>query len=55
MAKGRFLQLTSVLHFNDNLDVDGKNRDSLHKVWPLLNIVKIRLGKYAILGRIVAQ
>jgi len=47
MAKGRFLQLCSVLHVNDNNDSYGRSHDSLHKVRPLLNILKHILGKYA--------
>jgi hypothetical protein len=47
LAKGRFLQLCSVLHFNNNNDTYGRCRDSLHKVCPLLNILKYTLGKYA--------
>ena len=50
MSKGRFLQISSVLHFNDNDDEDGKKSDSLHKVRPLLNIVKNTLGRYAVCG-----
>jgi hypothetical protein len=45
MSKGRFLQITSVLHFNDNDDVDGKKSDSLHKIRPLFNIMKKKHGK----------
>jgi len=44
MSKGRYLQITSVLHFNDNTD---SKRDSLHKIRPLLTILKPSLGKYA--------
>jgi hypothetical protein len=47
MSKGRYLQITSVLHFNDNTDEVGKSRDSLHKIRPLLTILKQSLGKYA--------
>jgi hypothetical protein len=50
MSFGRYLQITSVLHFNDNNDEEGIARDSLHKIWPLLNIVKKTLGQYAVIG-----
>jgi hypothetical protein len=49
MSRGRFLQVSSVLHFNDNEDAVGMNNDGLHKVRPILNI-KGTLGKYAHLG-----
>jgi len=32
MSQGRYVQLTSVLHFNDNSDEEGCARDSLHKI-----------------------
>ena len=44
------LQITSVLHFNDNGEVSKMTRDSLHKIRPLLNILKRTLGHYANLG-----
>jgi hypothetical protein len=47
MRKGRYLQITSVLHFNDNSDKIGKTSDSLHKIRPLLTIFKNSLGHYA--------
>ena len=50
MSKGRYLQITSVLHFNDNSDVARIQKDSLHKIRPLLTILKRTLGRYAILG-----
>ncbi len=50
MSKGRFLQISSVLHFNNNDDEEAKRCDSLHKVRPLLNIVKKTLGRYATFG-----
>jgi hypothetical protein len=50
MTKSRFLQISSLLHFNDNEDDEGRQKDSLHKIRPLLNIVKITLGKYANFG-----
>jgi hypothetical protein len=46
MTKGRFMQITSMLHFNNNNDVDGMANDSLHKVRPLLEIIKCTLGKF---------
>jgi hypothetical protein len=50
MGKGRYLQITSMLHFNNNEDVEGMARDSLHKIRPLLNIVKKTVGRYAVPG-----
>ncbi len=50
MSHGRFLQICSVLYFSDNSDVDGMHTDSLHKVHPMLNILKSTLSHYAILG-----
>ena len=50
MSKGRFLQICSVLHFNDNSDDQKLETNSLHKIRPLLNILKRTLGRYAILG-----
>jgi hypothetical protein len=40
MSKGRFQQLCVMLHFNNNEDTDRIQNDSLHKIRPLLNIVK---------------
>ena len=48
MTKSRFLQIGLMLHFNDNEDEEGREKDSLHKIRPLLNILKLTLGKYAI-------
>ena len=39
MSKSRYLQIISMLHFNNNEDAEGLARDSLHKVRPLLNII----------------
>ena len=50
MGKGRFLQICTALHFNDNEDEDGLKSDSLHKIRPLYNIVKKTLGAYMNLG-----
>jgi hypothetical protein len=50
MTKSRFLQIVAVLHFNDNNDEAGLENDSLHKIRPLLNILKITLSKYANFG-----
>jgi hypothetical protein len=50
MSKGRYLQICSVLHFNDNSDHKKMETDSLHKIRPLLTILKRTLGRYAILG-----
>lgn len=50
MAKWHLLQITSMLHFNNNSDHDGIWRDSLHKVRPLLEIIKKALAWYATPG-----
>jgi hypothetical protein len=50
MMKSRFLQIGLLLHFNDNKEEEGWEKDSLHKIRPHLNILKITLGKYAIFG-----
>ncbi len=50
MTRGRFIQISSVIHFNNNDDADGMQSDSLHKVGPVLNQMKPNLGKYAQLG-----
>ncbi len=50
MSHGHYLQITSVLHFNDYNDEEGIAQDSLHKIRPLLNIVKKTLGQYAVIG-----
>ncbi len=50
MSKGRFQQLCVMLHFNNNEDTDRLQNDSLHKIRPLLNIVKKIIGHYAELG-----
>ena len=50
MSKGRYLQITSVLHFNHNGEVSKMTRDSLHKIRPLLNILKRTLGRCANIG-----
>jgi hypothetical protein len=47
MTKGRFMQISSMLHFNNNDDADRMGSDSLHKVHPLLKIIKRTLGKFA--------
>jgi hypothetical protein len=39
-----------VLHFNNNDDDKGIAGDSLHKIRPLLQILKKTLGRYAVLG-----
>jgi hypothetical protein len=44
MTKSRFLQIGLMLHFNDNKDEEGQEKDSLHKIRPLLNILKVTLG-----------
>jgi hypothetical protein len=50
MSRGRFLQRSFALHFNNNDDVVGMENDGLHKIRPILNILKTTLGKYANLG-----
>jgi hypothetical protein len=50
MSRRRFQQISSVLHFNDNNDVNGMRTDGLHKIRPVLNILKKTLGQYAELG-----
>lgn len=50
MTKSRYLQLCSVLHFNDNTNEERKQRDNLHKIRPLLNILKYTLGRHAVRG-----
>jgi hypothetical protein len=50
MSKGRFQQLCVMLHFNNNEDTDRIQNDSLHKIRPLLNILKKTIGWYAELG-----
>jgi hypothetical protein len=50
MTKSRFLQIGALLHFNDNDAEEGLQNDSLHKIRPLLNILKITLGKHATFG-----
>jgi len=50
MTKWRMLQITSMLHFNNNEDHDGMQEDSLHKVRPLLEIVKRTISRYATPG-----
>jgi hypothetical protein len=50
MSRGRFIQISSVLHLNDNNDIECMQSDSLHKIRPILNIMKPNFGKYAQLG-----
>jgi hypothetical protein len=50
MGVGRFTQINSMLHFNNNNDDEGITGDSLHKIRPLLQILKKTLGRYAVLG-----
>jgi hypothetical protein len=50
MCKNHFLQITATLHFNNNEDTDGLQNNSLHKVRPLLEIVKKTLGRYGVPG-----
>jgi hypothetical protein len=50
MSVGHFTQLNSMLHFNDNNNIEGIPKDSLHKVRPLLEILKKTLVKYSVSG-----
>ncbi len=50
MSKARYLQITSMFHFNSNSDRNGLATDSLHKVRPLLEILKRSIGHYASFG-----
>lgn len=50
MTRGRFIQISMVLHFNDNNDVDGMRHDGLHKIRQILSLMKPNFGKYAKLG-----
>ena len=38
-------KIMSVLHFNSNKG-DEQTNDSLHKIWPVLNVIKYILGAY---------
>ncbi len=40
MSKGRFEQFRIMLHFNNNKDINVVEKDSLHKIRPLLTIMK---------------
>jgi hypothetical protein len=53
MQLRRFQQIRSVLHFNDNNTL-GETNDALHKVMPLLNIVKVTLRAFTQVGSEVA-
>jgi hypothetical protein len=46
----RFQQISSTFHFNDNTDLVGLSMDSLHKIHPLLDILKRTLGLYCDFG-----
>jgi hypothetical protein len=50
MSKSQYPQITSMLHFNNNSDINGLATDSLHKVRPLLEILKHSIGRYATFG-----
>jgi hypothetical protein len=50
MGVGQFTQINSMLHFNNNNDDEGISGNSLHKIRPLLQILKKTLGRYAVLG-----
>jgi hypothetical protein len=49
MLISRFEQSRQSFHFNSNLHEDP-TRDSLHKVRPLLNIIKYTIGWYMNVG-----
>jgi hypothetical protein len=51
ISKGHYLQITLVLHFTDDNEVGKMEKDSLHKIRPLLAIMKKTIGGYAHLGR----
>jgi hypothetical protein len=53
MQLRRFQKIHTVLHFNDNEMAEGMN-DALHKVLPLLNIVKVTLRAFIRVGSEVA-
>jgi hypothetical protein len=46
----RFQQISSTFHFNDNTDLVGLSMHSLHKICPLLEILKSTLGHYSDFG-----
>jgi len=50
MGVGHFMQINSMLHFNNDDDEEGIAKDSLHKIRPLLQIIKKTLGQYATFG-----
>ncbi len=50
MSRDRFQQISSTLHFNDNNDLLGSSMDSLHKIRPLLEILKRTLGRHGTFG-----
>jgi hypothetical protein len=50
MGIGKYLQISSMLHFNDNENEEGVANDALHKIRPILEIIKKTLGRYADLG-----
>jgi hypothetical protein len=49
MQLRRFQQIRSVLHFNDNETIP-LNDDALHKVSPLVNIVKVTIRAFIRVG-----
>jgi hypothetical protein len=50
MSKGHLMQISAMLNFNNKEDIDGVHNDLLHKVQPLLEIIKRMLGRYGIPG-----
>jgi hypothetical protein len=49
-SRVHFLQFCSILHYSDNTDVGDIHTGSLYKNHPMLNILKITLSHYAVLG-----
>jgi hypothetical protein len=49
MPLRRFQQIRSVLHFNDN-EMMTLSADALHKVRPLVNIIKVKLHTFTRVG-----
>ena len=53
MSKAQFKQIHSTLHCNNNEAAEESN-DLLHKIWPLLNILKETLGAFVNVGNELA-
>jgi hypothetical protein len=50
MSMITFQQISCTLHFNENTDLSGLSMDSLHKICPLLEILKRTIGHYTNFG-----